>query len=162
MFKHSSHFNSLLLLFSSPSLSRRLLCFSQRAQPFFSVLLQLNGALQYILRKGGWRVPQSSEEEKAGRVWGCIKIKWESGTMILTAGGNSQPLIKRATIKNMKTQVSRGLLILFQCFVTIWLYGTILKYHFIVLWNDRGSSLTKWSSWRDKADKEYLAAIHHI
>lgn len=161
MFKHSSHFNSLLLLFSSPSLSRRLLCFSQRAQPFFSVLLQLNGALQYILRKGGWRAPQSSEEEKAGRVWGCIKIKWESGTMILTAGGNSQPLIKRATIKNMKTQVSRGLLILFQCFVTIWLYGTILKYHFIVLWNDRGSSLTKWSSWRDKAD-EYLAAIHHI
>ena len=62
-----------------------------------------------------------------GGFWGHIKINWKDGTIILTAGGISKLLIKRLTIKNMKTQVSRGLLILFWYFEKFWLYGTILN-----------------------------------
>lgn len=51
----------------------------------------------------------------------------------LTAGGISKQLIKRLSIENTKTQVSGSLLILFWYFEKTWLYGTILKCHFIAL-----------------------------
>lgn len=93
------------------------------------------------------------EKKKLGVFWGHIKNKWKDGPIILTADGISKLLIKRLTIKNMKIQVSRGLLLLFWCFEKIWLYGTIFKCHFIVLKNDRRSTLTKWPSWGDKSRK---------
>lgn len=73
------------------------------------------------------------EGKQLGVLWGHIKIKWKDGIIILTAGGISKLLIKRLTIKDMKTQVSKGLLILSWYFEKIWLYGTIFKCHFIAL-----------------------------
>lgn len=53
------------------------------------------------------------EGKKLRVLSGHIKMKWNDDMIILTAGGISKLLIKRLTIKNMKIQVSRGLLILF-------------------------------------------------
>lgn len=54
----------------------------------------------------------NKKTNKQGVPGGHVKIKRKDGTIILTAGGISKLLIKRLTMKNMKTQVSRGLLIL--------------------------------------------------
>lgn len=97
----------------------------------------------------------NKKTNKQGVPGGHVKIKRKDGTIILTAGGISKLLIKRLTMKNMKTQVSRGLLILCWYSEEIWLYGTIFKSHFIALktkttkeapephghpWGDRGKN----------------------
>lgn len=134
-----------------------------KQQSFFSVFPW--GALKHFVRTVMWEVQWISRKEKTkqnkkGVPWGHIKIKWKDGTIILTAGGISKLLIKRLTMKNMKTQVSRGLLILCWYFEEIWLYGTIFKSHFTALQNNRGSTWTTWSSLRGQGKKPPCAGFH--
>lgn len=150
-------FNELLPS-PSPSLSRRRLYFHKANSPPLRCSLGFTCVLKHFMRTVMWDVKWISRKEKnPGVPWGHLEIKGKDGTIILTAGGTSKLLIKRLTIKNMKSQVSRGLLILFWCFGKIWLYGTIFTSHCVALKNGRENTSTTWSSLRGQEWKPRCA-----
>lgn len=105
----------LLPFFQGPSLSRGSCVLTKKTalKSFLSVFPWVKMCIETLYGKSNVGSKVIFQEGKKLRVLlGHIKMKWKDGMIILTAGGISKLLIKRLTIKNMKTQVSRGLLIL--------------------------------------------------
>lgn len=106
----------LLPFFQGHSLSRGSCVLTKKTalQFFRSVFPWVKMCIETLYGKSNVGSKVIFQEGKKLRVLsGHIKMKWNDDMIILTAGGISKLLIKRLTIKNMKIQVSRGLLIPF-------------------------------------------------